>query len=58
MEIRNHDDYESSLERIDALYQLNPKAGTPEHTEMEALAAALLCYENRHFPIVGDFMLN
>lgn len=44
----NHGDYEISLERVDALYHQSQLAGTTEHTELEALAIALLCYAGRH----------
>ncbi|GEO80058.1 transcriptional regulator [Pararhodospirillum oryzae] len=47
--IKNPEDYEAALERIDRLMEAEP--GTPEGDELELLATLIEMYEDKAFPI-------
>lgn len=47
--IRNEQDYEAALARIDEL--MDARAGTPEGDELDVLATLVEAYEARQFPI-------
>ena len=47
--IRNTDDHESALKRIQAL--MSAKAGTDDGDELDVLATLVDAYEAKHFPI-------
>ena len=47
--IKNEEDYENALSRIEALMEARP--GTTEMDELELLTALVEMYEDRHYPI-------
>jgi HTH-type transcriptional regulator/antitoxin HigA len=47
--IRNSNDHESALKRIQAL--MSAKAGTDDGDELDVLATLVDAYETKHFPI-------
>ncbi|MFZ0489623.1 MAG: helix-turn-helix domain-containing protein [Salegentibacter sp.] len=47
--IRNEEDYQSALQRLDEIF--DAKRGTEEGDELEILAILVDNYENEHFPI-------
>lgn len=47
--IRNEEDYQNALQRIDEIF--DAKRGTEEGDELEILAILIDNYENEHFPI-------
>lgn len=47
--IRNEEDYQSTLQRLDEIF--DAKRGTEEGDELEILAILVDNYENEHFPI-------
>ncbi len=47
--IRNANDHESALKRIQAL--MSAKAGTDEGDELDILATLVSAYEEKHFPV-------
>lgn len=47
--IRNNDDYQKALERLEELF--DAKKGTPEGDELEILAILIDNYESENFPI-------
>lgn len=49
--IRDDQDYEKALARVDALMQLNPEVGTPQSDELEVLVLLIEKYEEKHWHI-------
>jgi HTH-type transcriptional regulator/antitoxin HigA len=49
--IRTRSDHRAALERIEALMELDPRAGTPEGDALDVLATLVEAYEERNFPI-------
>lgn len=49
--IRDDQDYEKALERVDTLMQLDPEVGTPLSDELEVLAVLIEKYEEKHWHI-------
>lgn len=47
--IKTKQDHENALNRIEALWEVEPN--TPEGDEFEVLATLISAYENEHFPI-------
>ncbi|MEN9337651.1 MAG: hypothetical protein RLZZ500_2638 [Bacteroidota bacterium] len=47
--IRNENDYNQALERLETIFDAMP--GTPESDELEVLGILIDQYENEHFPI-------
>lgn len=43
--IHNETDYDTALDRVDELMELNPELGTPESDELEVLALLIEKYE-------------
>lgn len=49
--IRTEADYDSALERIDTLMDLDPEMGSPEGDELEVLAVLVEKYEEKYWAI-------
>jgi HTH-type transcriptional regulator/antitoxin HigA len=49
--IKNEQEYEKALIRVDELMELNPKIGTKESDELEVLAILIEHYEQIHWVI-------
>jgi len=49
--IKNEQDYDKALDRVDALMDLNPKVGTKESDELEVLAMLIEKYEEKEWAI-------
>lgn len=49
--IHNEKDYDTALERVDALMELNPALGTDESDELEVLALLIEKYEEKAWVI-------
>jgi HTH-type transcriptional regulator/antitoxin HigA len=51
--IRSEADYEKALAEIERYFDCEPAPGTPEAARFDALAAALACYEDEHWPLAA-----
>jgi len=49
--IKNEDDYDRALERVDELMEANPEPGTPLSDELEVLVLVIEKYEEAHWRI-------
>ena len=49
--IRTQDDYDAAMARIDELMEMDFDKNSPLSDELEALAAVVTVYENKHFAI-------
>lgn len=49
--IRSEAEYEKALAEIERFFDREPAPGTPEAARFDALAAALACYEDEHWPL-------
>ncbi len=49
--IRNQQDYEAALQRIESLW--DSKDGSPELDELDVLATLVEAYEREHYPVEG-----
>jgi HTH-type transcriptional regulator / antitoxin HigA len=49
--INTEADYDAALAEIAGYFEHEPKPGSPEAVRFTALAAAILAYENAHWPI-------
>jgi len=47
--IKNEQEYEKALKRVDELMDLNPKPNTKESDELEVLAILVQHYEDKHW---------
>lgn len=50
-EIKNEQEYEQALNRVDILMKLNPESDTKESLELESLVSTILEYENANWNI-------
>jgi len=49
--IKNENDYDKALDKVDKLMELNPKLGTKESDELEVLAMLIEKYEEKEWTI-------